>query len=99
MASFRLTIRARADLRSIAEYTRTRWDDAQAVSYLDNLRRACQRIASNPAIGRADAALPRYLRLEQGKHVLFFRRDADGILVVRILHQRMLPQLHLDHEE
>jgi plasmid stabilization system protein ParE len=33
-------------------------------------------------------------RLEHGKHVVFYRQDRGGILVSRILHQRMLPELH-----
>jgi plasmid stabilization system protein ParE len=33
--------------------------------------------------------------LEHGKHVIFYRQqDNDGILVSRILHQRMLPKRH-----
>jgi plasmid stabilization system protein ParE len=39
--------------------------------------------------------------MEQGKHVVFYRIEKDGIVVTRILHVRMLPKLHLDdeHEE
>ena len=31
---------------------------------------------------------------EQGKYVIFFRSEPNGILVSRILHQRMLPGRH-----
>jgi toxin ParE1/3/4 len=30
-------------------------------------------------------------RFEHGKHVVFYRIVAGGILIVRVLHQRMLP--------
>jgi plasmid stabilization system protein ParE len=30
--------------------------------------------------------------MEYGRHVLFYRIEAEGILVSRILHQRMLPE-------
>jgi len=30
--------------------------------------------------------------MESGKHVIFYRRESAGILVVRVLHQRMLPE-------
>jgi plasmid stabilization system protein ParE len=30
--------------------------------------------------------------MEQGKHVVFYREDPGGILISRILHQRMLPE-------
>jgi plasmid stabilization system protein ParE len=36
--------------------------------------------------------------MEQGKHVIFYRIEKDGIIVGRILHARMLPQLHLEDE-
>jgi plasmid stabilization system protein ParE len=34
-------------------------------------------------------------RREQGKHVVFYRRDGGDILILRILHERMLPELHI----
>jgi len=33
-------------------------------------------------------------RLEHGKHVVFYRQVRGGIVVSRILHQRMLPDRH-----
>jgi plasmid stabilization system protein ParE len=30
--------------------------------------------------------------MEHGKHVVFYRQETDGVLVSRILHQRMLPE-------
>jgi plasmid stabilization system protein ParE len=37
--------------------------------------------------------------MEQGKHVVFFRREPGGILISRILHERMLPERHLMDED
>jgi hypothetical protein len=38
--------------------------------------------------------------MECGRHVLFYREYAAGILISRILHQRMLPEKQaLDDEE
>ncbi len=34
-------------------------------------------------------------RMEQGQHVMFHRKRPGGILVTRILHQRMQPERHL----
>jgi plasmid stabilization system protein ParE len=43
---------------------------------------------------------PGLRRMEQGKHVVFFRREPGGILVSRILHERMLPERHaIDDDE
>jgi plasmid stabilization system protein ParE len=38
-------------------------------------------------------------RMERSKHVVFFRCEAGGILVSRILHQRMLPERHAIDDE
>jgi len=38
--------------------------------------------------------------MEQAKHVVFFRPVEEGILVSRILHERMLPERHaMDTED
>jgi toxin ParE1/3/4 len=100
VAVFRLTRRAEADLFDIADYTRQTWGDEQCARYLDLLEACCQRLADHPVLGRAcDKLRPGLRRREQGKHVVFYRRDGDDILVVRILHERMLPELHLGDDD
>jgi plasmid stabilization system protein ParE len=37
--------------------------------------------------------------MEHGRHVLFYRIEAKGIVVTRILHQRMLPERQNIDEE
>lgn len=37
--------------------------------------------------------------MELGKHVIFYRSDAHGILVSRILHKRMLPEQRLQFDD
>ena len=52
-------------------------------------------LAGNPALGRScDYVRPGLRRMERGRHVVFYREDAGGILVSRILRQRMLPERH-----
>ena len=94
----RYTRRAEADLDGIGAYTLDRWGIEQCIRYLDALERACERLAQDPKLGRVHLPRPRYSRFEQGKHVLFFRRQADEVVIVRILHERMLPELHLTGE-
>lgn len=91
MGKFRLSRLAEADLLSIATYTLLTWGEAQTIRYLDELEGCCQQLADNPAFGRScNDIRPSLYRREQGKHVIFFRREHGGILVLRILHQRML---------
>ena len=94
MARFHLTVLAEQDLAAIAAYTLDRWGEIQAARYLDQLEACCQLLADSPTIGRpCDEIRPGLRRMEQGRHVLFFRvRSGDSIVVVRILHQDMLPR-------
>ena len=53
-----------------------------------------------PTLGRpCDDIRAGLWRIEQGSHVIFFRRRSNGILVCRILHQRMLPEHHAIEDE
>jgi toxin ParE1/3/4 len=95
VAKFRFSRRAEADLLSIADYTLREWGKTQAARYIDELEVCCEKLADNPALGRAcDEFRPGLHRHEHGKHVLFYREERGGILVSRILHQRMLPERH-----
>ena len=96
MAAFRFSHRAEADLLSIADYTLRTWGNAQAARYIGELEVSCQRLADNPALGRScDDVRSGLRRLEHGKHVVFYRPKRGGILISRILHQRMLPERHV----
>ena len=97
---FRLSRRAEADLLSIAEYTLRTWGENQTVRYVDELESCCRMLADRPALGRAcEDVRPGLRRMECGRHVVFYREDARGILVSRILHQRMLPERQAIEDE
>jgi toxin ParE1/3/4 len=94
MASLRLSRAAKADLLSIAAYTLQTWGAAQAERYLDGLEQCAKMLAGNPSLGRICGSIrPGLHRFEKGRHVLYYRCNAEGILVSRILHQSMLPEL------
>jgi toxin ParE1/3/4 len=101
VAAFRFSRRAESDLMEIAQYTLNRWGEDQTIRYLDDLERCCQQLADNPDLGRAcDDIRPGLRRMEHGRHVVFYRQNADGVLISRILHQRMLPERHaIDDQE
>ena len=93
MATLSFSRRAEADLFEIGAYTLQTWGADQTVRYLDQLENCCQRLADNPALGRrCDEIRPGLRRMEQGRHVIFYRQQEGGILVSRILHQRMLSE-------
>jgi toxin ParE1/3/4 len=93
VALFRFSRRAEADLLSIGAYTLRTWGEDQAICYIDDLEVCCQMLADNPTLGRAcDEVRPGLRRMEHGRHVVFYRKAVEGILVARILHQHMLPE-------
>jgi toxin ParE1/3/4 len=68
------------------------WGSAQTRRYTQGLRACFQLLAENPSLGRTcDAVHPGLRRLEHGKHVVFYLSQADGVLIVRVLHQQMVP--------
>jgi toxin ParE1/3/4 len=100
VGTFRLSRLAEADLLNIGIYTLHTWGEAQTIRYIDELEDCCQRLADSPTSGRpCDHIRPGLYRREVRKHVIFFRREPAGILVSRILHERMLPEKHAFNDE
>jgi toxin ParE1/3/4 len=100
VALFRFSRRAEADLLEIGAYTLHTWGEDQAIRYLDDLEECCRTLAENPVLGRAcHDVRPGLRRMERGRHVLFYRENAEGILISRILHQRMLPENYAIDDE
>ena len=96
MAGFFLTGKAKADLTEIGRYTQKTWGVEQRSRYLGQLDACFQRIAANPDLGiSAETIRPGYRRLHEGSHVIYFRRVAAEVEIVRVLHQSMLPEKHL----
>ncbi len=98
MNRYVLTPAARADLEQIWDYTCERWDVNQAEKYAREIQRAIERIVDNPMIGRAcDEIRTGYRMHAVGSHTLYYRiASADVVDVVRVLHQRMDIDRHLD---
>lgn len=95
MAKFTLTRQADADLGGIAEYTLRTHGDKQCALYLDELETSFELLARHPEMGRAcDDIRPRLHKHEHEHHVVFYTRRPYGIRVLRVLHERMNPELH-----
>ncbi|HVY94306.1 MAG TPA: type II toxin-antitoxin system RelE/ParE family toxin [Bryobacteraceae bacterium] len=101
MGIFRFSPRAEADLTGIARYASRQWGEEQAIRYLDALEGRCAELAQSLSSGRPCSSIrPGLWRAEQGSHVVFFGRATEGIHVSRILHQRILPEIHeMDDDE
>ena len=96
MAAYRLTRRAAADLDAVFEYTAERFGLVQARSYFQGLHACCERLADSPRLGRsAESLAPGLRRYEFRSHVVFYLEESDGIVIVRVLHERMDAPRHL----
>lgn len=96
MKSYRLTPAAQQDLSSIWDFTQERWGENQAEVYILEMKAAIERIAADPLRGRTcDDIREGYRRYGIGSHLVFYIERADSVDVIRILHQRMDPTLHL----
>jgi toxin ParE1/3/4 len=100
VATVRYSARAEADFLDIGKYTLRTWGIAQADRYLAEIEECCPRVGQNPLLGRACGTIqPGLRRIEQGRHVIFYRVVDEGILVSRILHQAMLPRMEQFEED
>lgn len=96
MSRYVLSPRAQSDMEGIWDYSAERWGNDQAERYVRALQVAIETIAANPRRAQpCDHIRVGYRKYSVGSHVIFFRAAADGIAIVRILHQRMDFERHL----
>lgn len=96
MPAYRLTNKALDDLRSIARYTEKTWGLEQRNRYLSKLDSNFQMLAHEPHLGRAcDDIKKGYRKHHVGRHLIFYRRIASRVEIVRILHDSMDVDSHL----
>jgi toxin ParE1/3/4 len=92
----RLTPAAARDLEAIWLHTLERWGLDQAHRYIDDLAAAFDRLATSPQLGmRCDHIRRGYRRSRAGRHAIYFRVTRYGIVVIRVLHDRMDAPRHL----
>ena len=67
------------------------WGVVQAEHYVTDLELCCERLLDHPQMGRACDEIRKGLRrIEQASHVIFYRQVKGGIMISRILHERMV---------
>ena len=96
MAEYRLTPAAERDLEDIWLYTLEQWGSAQADRYVDTLAAAFVELARSPKMASAcDHIRTGYRRRGVERHMIYLRITDFGIVIVRILHDRMDAPRHL----
>lgn len=78
------------DLIEIYDYTADTWGLAQADLYLDAMYARIDGLLTGRTVsGGAFQIRPGLRQTLVGRHVVFFRDNAEVVTVVRVLHQRM----------
>lgn len=91
----RYTPAAQDDLIGIAEYSFEQWGAERAKHYIEGVDGAAQQLPELLGITRLVEGFPQLRRMQVDRHILFFRIVDDVIEIVRILHERMMPEEHL----
>ena len=87
---YRLSPAAEADLENIWDFTVQQWDRDQAERYVRAIQERLLGVAEGRVPARsAEAIRAGYLKCAAGSHMIYFRREDDEIVVIRILHQAM----------
>ena len=93
---YQFTDKAERDLEGIIDYTVQQWGVSQANTYLDGLDSRAQLLGENPDLGMARETLfEGLLSFPYESHILYYKKHARGIVILRVLHQHMDPLKHL----
>jgi toxin ParE1/3/4 len=86
----KLSPKARKDFIDILRYTGEKWGQEQLLIYRDKINEALLAISHNPQLGHGRDDLPlTHLAYLVGSHIIIYRKNADSLGIIRILHQRM----------
>ena len=91
------TDEAKQDLVAIRRYTQVKWGTLKAKIYLSELRIAFAQLQEQPLIGNDRSTdLGGGIRsLPYASHMVYYRLQENNLIVLAILHQSMVPSLHL----
>ncbi len=89
--------RAKNDLKEIYLYSYNKWGDGKAVEYLMQIDAGLQELISYPQLGKSrDSIRKGYRSIQINHHVIYYRvEEENDINIIRVLHERMLPDKHL----
>jgi len=96
MTEYRVSKRAIANLNNIYLYGIEQFGRPQALAYQVELEDCFAMLARHPRIGRTSPTIrPGMRRHEHGSHVILYREEKDGVLIVAVLHSRSIRGLKL----
>ena len=95
MGKLILTDEAIEHINNIRNYTRNRWGKQQVKQYLHSLRTSLHQLAQNPLMGTLQFKEEGIYSFPCGSHSVYYIQQKDCIVILAVLHQSMVPELHL----
>lgn len=87
---------AEEDLLDIWLYSYSKWGEDKASHYLLQLEAGMLNLSSNPMVGKSREKIRLgYRSIQINRHMIYYRREGEIISIVRVLHERMIPEKHL----
>lgn len=87
---FKLSVKARADIKKLFRYSFQQFGENQAVNYKNALNECFQLLADNPNMGRkCNDIRDGYFRHEHQSHIIFYTQRSNDIFITTIIHDRM----------
>lgn len=84
------------DLKDIYQYGLRQWGQTQSDSYLTTIKDQFWSLTEQPLMGiERPELLPSIRSLPIQSHTLFYRATENRVEIIRVLHGRQDPQLHL----
>lgn len=98
MARLIFTDEAKHDLLGIRQYTQKVWGVTQANVYIRELRNTLHRLLEMPLIGtdRSADLGSGIFSFPQASHMIYYSILDGDLIVLGLLHQSMVPALHLN---
>ncbi|MDR2946045.1 MAG: type II toxin-antitoxin system RelE/ParE family toxin [Candidatus Adiutrix sp.] len=87
---------AELDLEEIWLYTFRQWSVEQADTYHRSLISAIEGLAAGRKVWQKTNVRPGYWKYRVGRHIIFFHNNGGFLNVIRILHESMDVEQHLD---
>ncbi len=88
--------KADSDLEDIFDYSVEQFGFVRAEQYIYDLEKVFRDLAANPKLGRRfDPDINYYFQYPVESHSIFYAPTDTGVDIFRVLHQSMLPTLHL----
>jgi toxin ParE1/3/4 len=96
MPKYELTEQAEYDVEEITDYSLMEWGKQQTISYLDGFEKLSLKLAHTPRMGTiCNFPYEKLLSFPYKKHMIYYLPSDDGIIIIRVLHEKMKASLHL----